>query len=155
MKLDPIKIFATFFGIGYLPYCPGTWASLAGAGIFFLLRDHAVIYICISVIILVLGLLICRSAEQRFGRIDPPFIVIDEVAAILIVFIFVPRNILLLVLGFFTFRVMDILKPFPIKKIENLSGSWSIMGDDLAAGFYAIVFVRLVDIIILLGKSGG
>ena len=154
MKVDLVKISSTFLGIGYLPFCPGTWASLASLGIYFLLGKHLAIYIIVTVVVFVIGLLICKKAEQRFGKRDSSFIVIDEVAAALILFIFVPKDIFLLILAFLIFRAIDILKPYPIKKIENLSGSWSIMGDDLLASIYTIVFIRLADIL-LLGGSGG
>lgn len=149
MKVDLIKISSTFFGIGYLPFCPGTWASLVSLGLYFLLRRYLLIYICVTVAIFVLGLLICKKAEQRFNKKDSSFIVIDEVVAALILFLFVPRDILLLILAFFIFRAIDVLKPYPIKKIENLSGSWSIMADDLLASLYTIVFIRSVDILII------
>ncbi|MBL7197267.1 MAG: phosphatidylglycerophosphatase A [Candidatus Omnitrophica bacterium] len=148
MKVDTIKILSTFFGIGYLPYCPGTWASLVGIGIYFLLRNYFIIYVSVAVTILIIGFLISRQAEEKFGEADSSFIVIDEVAAILILLIFIPRNLILLILAFFVFRGLDILKPYPIKKIENFSGSWGIMGDDILACFYTIGFIWLVNIFI-------
>lgn len=155
MKLDAVKILATFFGIGYLPYCPGTWASLAGVFLYILLNGYFIVYLCLTVAVLVIGFFVSQKAETRFGQNDSPLIVIDELAAILILLIFVPKSMPLLFLAFLVFRAMDILKPFPIKKIENLSGSWGIMGDDLVAGFYTVVIVRLVNIFLLLGGNSG
>ena len=87
MKVDKIKILSTFFGIGYLPYFPGTWATLVGIGIYFLLRNNFIIYIFVSALIFTLGLLVCTKAETIFGKKDSHFIVIDEIAAILILLV--------------------------------------------------------------------
>jgi phosphatidylglycerophosphatase A len=154
MKLDVVKLLSTFFGIGYLPFCPGTWASFAGLILYLLLRNYFLVYISATIVILIIGFMTSGKAAIRFGKIDPSFIVIDEVAAILILFIFVPKDLLSLVLAFFVFRALDILKPYPIKKIENFPGSWGIMFDDLVACFYSIGFIWLVNKLLLGGRSG-
>ncbi|MFC1645732.1 phosphatidylglycerophosphatase A [Candidatus Omnitrophota bacterium] len=148
MKVDWAKALSTFFGVGYLPYCPGTWASLLGVGIYFLLRNYFFVYLGVTVTILIIGFLVCEKAQKQFKKTDASFIVIDEMAAILILLILVPRNLLLLILAFLVFRGIDILKPYPIKKIENFPGSWGIMVDDLAASFYTATFVWLVSVFI-------
>ncbi|MFC1708513.1 phosphatidylglycerophosphatase A [Candidatus Omnitrophota bacterium] len=155
MRVDIVKILSTFFGVGYLPFCPGTWASLVGLGIFFLLRNYFVAYLCLTVAIVIIGFLVCDKAQERFGQKDASFIVIDEIAAILVLLIFVPRNLVLLIVAFLAFRALDILKPYPIKKIEKIPGSWGIMGDDLAACFYTAAFVKLVNIFLLSGGNSG
>jgi len=154
MKVDIIKLLSTFFGIGYLPYCPGTWASLLGIGIYFLLRNYFVIYIGLAIITLITGFLISGKAEDKFKEVDSSFIVIDEIAAMLVLLIFVPRSLIFLTLAFFIFRAIDILKPFPIKKIEKFSGSWGIMGDDLLAGVYTICVIWIINNLFLGGRSG-
>ena len=73
---------------------------------------------------------------------------IDEIVAILILCFFIPRNNLSLVLAFFMFRLFDILKPFPIRKIENYSGSYGIIFDDLVAACYACACVWLFYVLI-------
>lgn len=148
MKLDLIKVLSSFFGIGYLPFFPGTWASLAGVGIYFLLHDNLIIYGCVVFAILVIGFLVGTKAEEKFGQKDSHFIVIDEVAAVLILLIFIPRSLFFLILAFLIFRGLDIIKPYPIKKIENFSGSWGIMLDDLVACFYTIIFMRVANMFI-------
>jgi len=152
MKVDKIKILSTFFGIGYLPYFPGTWATLVGIGIYFLLRNNFIIYIFVSALIFTLGLLVCTKAETIFGKKDSHFIVIDEIAAILILLVLthklVQHNLFFIILAFFIFRILDIIKPYPIKKIENFSGSWGIMLDDIVACFYTIFFMKLINLFI-------
>jgi len=148
VKFDAVKLLSTFFGVGYLPYFPGTWASLVGTGLYFLLRNNPIIYGCVAVVVLVVGFLTSAKAEEKFGKKDSCFIVIDEVAAILILLIFVPKGLFFVILAFLVFRTFDIIKPYPIKKIENFSGSWGIMFDDIIACFYTIGFIRLVNIFI-------
>ncbi|MFH1622116.1 MAG: phosphatidylglycerophosphatase A [Candidatus Omnitrophota bacterium] len=154
MKVDIVKLLSTFFGIGYLPYCPGTWASLVGLGIYFLLRNYFIIYIFLAAITLITGFLISGRAEDRFKKIDSSFIVIDEIAAMLVLLIFVPRSLFLLIIAFVIFRLADIVKPYPIKKIEKFPGSWGIMGDDLLAGVYTVGFIWIINILFLGGRSG-
>ncbi|MDD5006158.1 MAG: phosphatidylglycerophosphatase A [Candidatus Omnitrophica bacterium] len=148
MKLDAVKIFSTFFGIGYLPYCPGTWASLAGVGIYLLLHNNFIIYLAVAILSFLVGILICAKAEEKFNKKDAPFIVIDEVAAILILLIFVPENLFFLLLAFLLFRIFDVIKPYPIKKIEHFPGSWGIMLDDIIACFYSWIIIFLVNMFI-------
>jgi len=140
-----IKALSTLFGIGYLPYVPGTWASLIGLGIYFLLRNNFTVCLILNIIVLLLGILVCGRAEKEFGSKDSRFIVIDEMAAILALFMlisrFVSQESLFLFLAFLVFRIFDIIKPYPIKKIENFPGSWGIMLDDIFAAFYAFIFL--------------
>ncbi|MDD5291655.1 MAG: phosphatidylglycerophosphatase A [Candidatus Omnitrophica bacterium] len=134
--MDAIKILATFFGIGYLPYFPGTWASIAAVAIYLLLRNNFIVYMALSIIVFLLGLLICKKAEDGFAEKDSHFIVIDEIAAFLLLLGLIPRGIVFLFFAFLFFRIFDIIKPYPIKKIENFPGSWGIMLDDVVAAFY-------------------
>lgn len=142
-KVGITKILSTFFGIGYLPYFPGTWASLTGFGIYFLLHN-SVVYLYVIFTVVILGFLISGKAEEEFGIKDCRFIVIDEIAAVLILLYLIPRDLFFLILAFFVFRIFDIVKPCPIKKIESFSGSWGIMLDDIAACFYTVGFVWLI-----------
>ena len=144
MRDGAVKAITTFFGIGYLPYCPGTWASLAGVGLYFFLRlAPSFVYLGATLIFIVIGFLTCSRAEEIFLKKDSHYIVIDEVAAMVAVLFFVPQDSMSIGASFMLFRIIDIVKPYPIKKIEQLSGSWGIMIDDIVAGVYTVVLVRL------------
>jgi phosphatidylglycerophosphatase A len=81
------------------------------------------------------------------GQKDSKQIVIDELAGILVTFLFVPKVFSFLVVGFFLFRLFDIIKVFPANRLEKKKGSLGIVGDDLIAGVYAnlvLQFLRLV-----------
>jgi len=78
---------------------------------------------------------------------DPREIVIDEVAGFLLTMLFLPCSWLTISLGFIFFRFFDILKPYPIKQLEKLRGGFGVVLDDLAAGLYANIIVRIILLI--------
>ncbi len=150
---------ATACGLGYLPKAPGTWGSLAGALIYYLIQFYfplssatgrplglgvratwsSMTVLPIAILIAVVGVLTAHSVAKYSGTEDPQFVVIDEVSGQLFTYMFAlaPANWKYLVLGFILFRVFDIWKPFPARQAESLPGGWGIMTDDWAAAVYA------------------
>jgi len=85
------------------------------------------------------------EAEKLFNEKDSGRIVIDEIAGMSVTLFLVPWTVTSVVMGFLLFRIMDIIKPFPIRRLEHgLSGGWGVVGDDLLAGIYAQVALRVV-----------
>ena len=158
--LKPSHIFATLFGVGLLPFAPGTWGSLFGLILFF----YTNIYLSINVqlfylfllVIILFAILVCFFATKELGdnEKDQKSIVIDELAGVWIAFIPVSGIVMMQdfltysVLAFLLFRVFDIWKPYPIgfidKKIKNHLG---IVLDDLVAGLYAAIIIWLILIL--------
>ncbi len=152
---------ATCFGLGWLPVAPGTWGSLPPAVAFDLL-----LYCCapgpaataVMAVMLVLGCVACilyaPASIAATGKKDPGEVVMDEFAGQALTFLFVPllvardpsgwESFLLASFGFFVFRVLDIAKPWPIKRLERLPGGWGVLADDLVAGLGSAVFVYMV-----------
>ena len=141
--------------MGYFPLAPGTVGSFFGILLILLfsrirliggqrLLFHFVAVAAISA----LGIWAASRAEVLFGKKDPPQVVIDEIVGQLLTFGLIFRNprFTLLLVGFFFFRVFDILKPFPIRKLEKVPLGFGIVLDDLAAGFYASLPVFLVHL---------
>lgn len=89
--------------------------------------------------------MISNDLTSVWGK-DPRQIVIDEYSCLLIPLYFTPHRILPLVITFVLFRIFDILKPFPVNKLENLKGGWGIMFDDLGAAAYTTVIVLLISV---------
>jgi phosphatidylglycerophosphatase A len=85
----------------------------------------------------VLGLWAAGRAEALFGEKDPGRVVIDEIAGQMVALLFIRPTALVLLAAFFLFRVMDVLKPWPARRLEDLPGGSGIMADDLMAGLYA------------------
>ena len=82
--------------------------------------------------------------EGLTGRNDPSEVVIDEVAGFFAATFFLPPSLLVMALGFVLFRFFDILKPYPIRRLEALKGGWGIVMDDLLAGLYANLGLRII-----------
>jgi len=131
--------------IGYLPLAPGTFGSIAGIGIFYLLKDTTFLAYCAFLLaIIVLGLASSGRTERLLNKKDPGCIVIDEVAGMLIALSFMPFDFKIIFLGFIIFRILDTLKPFPAARFEHLPGAWGIMTDDLIAGIYTNIVLLLI-----------
>lgn len=139
-----IKIFATFFYVGCLPAIPGTFGSLAGIGVYLLVSRFSYIYWGTVLFFIIFGIAVSSAAEDVLGKKDAPCIVIDEVAGILISFLFLPFDIRLIVIGFLIFRILDALKPFPINRLQCLRGGWGVMSDDIIAGVYTNIILQFV-----------
>lgn len=139
-----IKTLSTFFYTGYLPFMPGTFASIVAVLLVCLVRNNNFMHLVLTLVFLTLGFLISGRAESLFKKKDASFIVIDEVAGVFLSFIFIPYDIRLIVIGFFLFRILDALKPYPAGSIQELRGSLGIMGDDIVAGLYTNIILQVV-----------
>jgi phosphatidylglycerophosphatase A len=143
---------ATFFGVGFLPGGPGTWAALITAAVwFFAVRAAHPSAMWVSVgtviaagVVTLIGIPAASIVERESGRQDPGYVVTDEVAGQLTAMIFAPVDIGHVVLAFALFRFFDILKPPPIRQLERLHGGLGIMVDDVAAGLYALLVTLIV-----------
>jgi phosphatidylglycerophosphatase A len=135
---------STFFYVGYLPLVPGTFGSLAGLTIYLFLKNNPQLYLFITAILVFLGYAISGKAERIIGTKDARYIVIDEVCGMLICFLFLPFNAKLVIAGFFLFRLLDTLKPFPGGRLERYKGSVGIMSDDIVAGIYTNIILQVV-----------
>ncbi|MBN2483129.1 MAG: phosphatidylglycerophosphatase A [Candidatus Omnitrophica bacterium] len=129
--------------VGKLPLLGGTAGSLAAAVVFGFFPDR-LIYTIGSLIILLVSFPVSSRAEALFGQKDCKEIVIDDFAGALIGFIFLPRTLPVVVIGFCLFRFFDFFKVYPANKIEKLSGGWGVVGDDLIAGIYTNLCLQLL-----------
>ena len=135
---------ATVFGVGRLPVSPGTWGSLAGLILCLTLHGYIVLYILVFVALFILGVISAANIEAGSGVKDPAYIVIDEFVCIFPVFFLIPISPAYVLAGFIIYRLMDIIKPPPIRKIEKLKGGWGIMLDDLAAAVYTNIILHVL-----------
>lgn len=152
----------TVGGLGHMRPVSGTWGSMppvilagvmmaAGLGPI----AHPAVYHAVIAAVLVVFSLACvmygDRAEARYGRKDPSQVVADETAGQSFSVMLLPaaalatpaRGFLTLLLCFLLFRVMDIVKPYPAHRLQNLPGGWGILVDDLLAGIYAMLLVQL------------
>jgi phosphatidylglycerophosphatase A len=143
------KFVATFFYVGYLPFIPGTFGSLAALLLFLFLKPGFNAQLGYLAVFMFLGFFFSGKAEKSFGSKDPKYIVIDEVTGMFLAFLFVPLDFRLLAVGFILFRVFDTIKPYPADSLQNLKGSSGIMLDDIVAGVYANLILQFLSRVLL------
>ncbi len=141
-------LISSVFYLGFLP-ASGTWGSLVVPVLYYLIPHHAfpLFVIIAAPVVLVLGALAARRSEQLWCR-DSGRIVIDEVDGMLVTCLFLPVNGITIWLGFLLFRLFDILKPPPVNLAERPGGGWGVMLDDVFAGVYANLALRLVLVLV-------
>ena len=177
---DYVAVALATWGVGLIPLAPGTWGSAVGVGVYLGLVSiseksfdyvvkqgldlspqaipnvlNTVLLLTILAVSLV-GTWAATRSEKMLGKKDPGAVVVDEVAGQLVTFLFVPWALGVgpgrwtVFAGFVAFRVFDIWKPYPVRRLEGLGGGLGIMADDMLAGFYAaaamslLVSIRLV-----------
>jgi phosphatidylglycerophosphatase A len=133
---------ATVFGVGYVPFAPGTFGSAAGLLVWWLLPASAAAQAIAIVALFVIGSWSSGVAEQHFGGTDPSHAVIDEVMGMVITLFLNPVGIRGAIGGFLLFRLADVIKPFPANRLEALPGGVGVMADDAMAGVYANLALR-------------
>jgi phosphatidylglycerophosphatase A len=146
-----ISLLATGFGVGYSPVAPGTLGTLLAIPVYYFLSAiPSPIYEITLIGFFFLSVWISENAEIFFGKKDDQRIVIDEMMGFLITMLWVPKTTHFIVIGFFLFRLFDILKPFPIRRLERgLKGGFGVVLDDVIAGVYANIILHLVGRIYL------
>jgi phosphatidylglycerophosphatase A len=140
-----LAVFICSFGyIGFFPVAPGTVGSAAGVAVYLAARQLAVPYIDLMLIVAfgVAGVVFTRPCEEDLRCIDPGPIVIDEVMGMLITLFMIPVGWGGIVLGFLLFRALDVVKPFPARRLERLHGGFGVMADDAMAAVYANLVLR-------------
>lgn len=143
------KIIATFFGVGYFPVAPGTLTSLIVVLLykFYLHSLSWPFYLLLLFFLFSVGVFTSTKYSLEIKKRDPRRIVIDEAFGQLLVLFQIGESWgtgwLPLLSCFLLFRIFDIIKPFPIKKVETLPKGWGIVMDDLVAAVYAGVIINL------------
>jgi len=148
-RIDFVALAIATCGVGYLPLAPGTFGSLVGVGIFWLLvRANPLVIVVAILAVTFAGIWAGSRVEQVSGRKDPGKVVVDEVAGQMIALF--PLTLLgrwsigAVILSFILFRVFDIVKPYPANRLQDLDGGMGIMFDDLVAGVYGAVVVSII-----------
>lgn len=140
------KLVSTFFGVGFCPKAPGTAASAVaviayGLAVRFLPWPW---YLFFLVALFFLGRATSSAYAAELGEEDPRRVVIDEALGQFLALFLVPGRWLPMLLAFGFFRFFDIIKPYPIRRLEKLPGGWGIMADDAAAGLVSAALVHVL-----------
>jgi phosphatidylglycerophosphatase A len=136
---DPVLFLAFGFGSGLAKKAPGTFGTLAAVPLYLLLVQTGQLpYWILTALVSVFGIWICGKAAEKLGEHDFGGIVWDEIAGLLVTLAFVPFSWPAVIVGFVLFRLFDIVKPWPIRWIDQqVTGGLGIMLDDIVAGFFA------------------
>lgn len=149
------KLAASGLGAGYAPLAQGTLGALWIPVLYFLvpwdiiaLPETLAPYALpvLTVVMYAVGVWSAGLCEEFWGH-DPGRVVIDEVAGMLVSLLFVPLGLTTVMAGFLLFRAFDILKPFPVRLAERMPGGWGVMNDDILAGVYANLVLRVLLVI--------
>ncbi|MGI4756126.1 MAG: phosphatidylglycerophosphatase A family protein [Janthinobacterium lividum] len=146
---------ATFFGAGFLKPGPGTYGSIAAVLVWFLVArnvsPHLLPWITLGMALAAtaIGIPAATRVATESGRKDPQIVVIDEVAGQWLALTLCLPSLPFALLGLVCFRLFDIWKPFPIRRLEKLPSGTGIVVDDLAAGVYALALQAIVQQVLL------
>lgn len=131
-------MIAIGFGAGRAPAAPGTFGTLAGVlpvmltiGMPYWMRA------AVFAVLFFAGMAASHYHGSHTGIKDASEVVIDEIAAYYMIFLFIPANVVTVVAGFVLFRIFDILKPWPIRHFESFDGGMGVMLDDIMAAVYS------------------
>ena len=143
-----VLFLATGCYSGYFPRAPGTAGTVVAVPLFFLCAAFSMpVYLIITVACVLGAIPLAAQAERMLGRSDPPQVVIDEIAGYLVAMATFGPDWRYAIAGFFVFRVMDIIKPYPAGLINSrMHGGAGIVLDDIVAGLYANMVLQLVRI---------
>jgi phosphatidylglycerophosphatase A len=137
-------ILATCGGAGYAPFAPGTVGAAVGLIPVLLLARHPALYWGTLVVLLLAGVWASTIVETVVGEKDPSIVVIDEAVSTMLTFAWIKITVAGIIIGFILNRVLDIVKPFPAGSLQNASGGWGVMLDDVASATYSNLALRLI-----------
>ncbi|MCK4642890.1 phosphatidylglycerophosphatase A [bacterium] len=146
------EVISSFFYTGKFPKAPGTFTSFITALLIFLTASFTGYWLLliIGLGLSLIGIIVSGITEKRSKEHDPGWITIDEAVGMILSLSLIDlsalpvfQRIILILIAFIMFRLLDILKPTPIRQIQALKGGWGIMADDIIAGIMANLISRL------------
>jgi phosphatidylglycerophosphatase A len=148
MRQRLATLIATGLGSGYSPWAPGTAGSVVGLLLFVpLAQTPLAAQLAATALVFGVGVWAATATARRTGLKDPGLVVVDEIAGMWVALLLMPFTLEVAVVAFFAFRAMDIVKPYPARDLERLPEGWGIMADDVMAGIYANLLVRVVALV--------
>jgi phosphatidylglycerophosphatase A len=133
---------------GRSPFAPGTAGTVVGVSSIFCEGARTAWYLAASAAVIVIGIWTAGRAEVLLGKKDAQSIVIDEIAGYLISMVLVPSGWMHVVAAFILFRMFDVIKPWPLKRLQDLSGGVGVVFDDVGAGIYTNIVLQLTAVLL-------
>ncbi len=138
-----VRLIATGFFSGYSSFAPGTAGSGVALVIYCLLPPlNSWAWGGLLVGLFFVGVYTSGACEKAWGK-DPRYVVIDEFVGFFVTVSLFPQSVLMGIVGFVVFRILDITKPPPARQVEALPGGWGIVGDDVIVGIYGHLILIL------------
>lgn len=149
MKPNPIlALLGTSLYIGYIPIAPGTFGSLLAIPLIVLLSKNTDIYLLVTIIISIIGIISASHLGKTWKKKDDQRITIDEFAGMMVTLLFIKTSWWIFIIGFVLFRFFDIIKPLFIRSVERAPGGFGVMLDDIVSGIFANLCLRLILLIV-------
>ena len=151
LRVELSEWLATCFKIGHLPIAPGTWGSLVAIIGWWLWLQYLdpLVFIVLIIAIFTIGVFAINTIIDHTGEKDPSRVIIDEVAGQWLGLLILPDRMLYIAGAFLLFRFLDILKPWPIRQIEQFPKGWGVMLDDTLAGLLTLGLIQVVSRILI------
>jgi phosphatidylglycerophosphatase A len=140
-----IAILATGLGFGFIRPYSGSWGSIPAVVLAWaiLRQGNEWMFAVTTVAMIAASVWVSSHAEELFGR-DSGRIVIDEFAGVFVCFLGLPAHWHTMIPLFVLFRILDVVKPPPCRKLERLPSGWGVTADDIGAGIYTNILVRVL-----------
>ena len=145
--MNPVLWLAEGLGLGRIPFAPGTFGTLLGLPLYYVLAAFLPwpAYLAVIVATLPLSAWVCGVGATARGEHDPSSVVWDEVVGMLVALTAAPAGWAPVAVAFIAFRGFDILKPFPVGWLDaRIEGGWGVLLDDVVAGVYALAVVQIL-----------
>jgi phosphatidylglycerophosphatase A len=143
---DPWSWPAFGFGLGLIPFAPGTWGSLPGIALWWFTPKDIYSQCTIAALCFVAGIWFCGVSARRIGVHDHGGIVWDEIVGMYVTLMVIPAEPVWVLGAFVLFRIADIWKPWPIRDLDHrLHGGLGIMLDDIVAALYAAIILLITQ----------
>lgn len=129
---------------GYIPIASGTFGSFAALLIYLIPGfENPEVIISVTILFFVYGVFVSGKFEKKFGK-DPAECTVDEFVGMWISLILLPKDIVIIAAAFFLWRILDIVKPFPASRLEDITGGWGVMLDDVMSAVYSLIIMHLI-----------
>jgi phosphatidylglycerophosphatase A len=144
-----ILLLASGLGAGFSPFAPGTAGTLVAIPIELLLSPiRSPVYELTLLTFFFFSSWIAERAQNHWQKKDDQRIVIDEIMGYFLTMLWIPKTLLFISVGFLLFRLLDIVKPFPCRQLEEVRGGFGVVLDDVFAGIYANIGLQLLRIFV-------
>jgi len=142
------KMIASVGGFGYLRPASGTWGTAAAVAFVYVLNNYffysQIIHLSITIVLLAVGIYAIHQVLPIWGK-DPKNVVVDEFVGYLITITLIPLTLKNLIIAFFLFRFLDILKPLGIRYFDKIDNAYGVMFDDVLAGLYGMIIMFAIQ----------